>query len=323
MKNLFFTLLYILTYLYSCSGDLYEVEIDLSQGFKPQIAVSSVLNPDSSISLSCMLTNAAYSTKPTSIPTIKKAILYNITTNKVHNLNQTKRNNILLLSNNDLYPKRGCVYKVEVETTNPTANIVIFDTVPNEQPRITDVKISPIQNTSNFFGTVSFIPVISNSIAYYELVIFYQETGLLFPNPPSQFWQTTLKTSDRVVTQEDYYPSLLMLEAQNPQSLLFRLNKNSSINTINFEYSAGAEGYSDHVSSVDNNLRIELRVVSYNYFRYKTSLYKQKYAAEGDLLYGMSAPVKVYSNVSGGVGILGSYCKTDTTVFVKGKSYKN
>lgn len=307
----------------SCTNELNQLEIDLSKGFEPQIAVTSILNPDSAINLSCMSTVVAYSNKPANVPVINKAILYDITNSNVYELSKNIKNQSVLLSLNNFKPMQGSVYKVVFETSNPIANIVITDTVPLLKPTITNVEITSIQNTVDFFGTVNFIPLVSESTIYYELLIFCQRKGLLIPNHTEQYWQTTLKTSDRIVTQEDYYPSLLLLEAENPQSLLFRIDKNNTINTINFEYSAGSEGYSGQISSIDNNLRIELRVVSYNYFRYKTSLYKQKYAAEGDLLYGMSAPVKVYSNVSGGVGILGSYCKTDTTVFVKGKTYRN
>lgn len=309
--------------LYSCTTDLYKVDIDLSKGFEPQIAVTSILNPDSAINLSCMSTVVAYSNKPANVPVINKAILYDITNSNVYELSKNSKIQSVLLSLNNFKPKQGSVYKVVLETSNPIANIVITDTVPLLKPTITNVEITSIQNTTDFLGTVNFFPVVSESTVYYELVIFYQRQGLLIPNPAELFWQTTLKTSDRIVTQEDYYPSLLLLEAEQPQSLLFRMDKNNTIKTINFEYSAGSQGYWGHISSIDNNLRIELRVVSYNYFRYKTSLYKQRYAAEGDLLYGMSAPVKVYSNVSGGVGILGSYCKTDTTVFVEGKTYRN
>jgi len=321
-KTIFLKVLFLFS-LNSCTTDLYKVDIDLSEGFEPQIAVTSVLNPDSAINLSCILTVVAYSNKQTNAPVINKAILYDITNSNVYELSKKSKNQSVLLSLNDLKPMQGGIYKVVLDISNPTASIVITDTVPLLKPTITDVKISSIQNTVDFFGTVNFIPVVSERTVYYELVIYCQRQGLLIPNPAEQYWQTTLKTSDRIVTQEDYYPSLLLLEAENPQSLLFRMDKNNIINTINFEYDAGSHGYWGHISSIDNNLRIELRVVSYNYFRYKTSLYKQRYAAEGDLLYGMSAPVKVYSNVSGGVGILGSYCKTDTTVYVEGKTYRN
>ncbi len=326
MQNkILFTALFIFS-LYSCTTDMYRVDIDLSEGFEPQIAVTSVLSPDSSIRFRCMSTYAAYTKNPDSVPAVSKAVLYDVTNNTSYNLNQTKKNNSLILSINDYYPKKGNIYTIVVETTNPKANIVITDTVPPEQPTITNVKITSIQNTSDFIGTVTFKPITSEKTVYYELVLFRQDNGGVFAsNPTEPFWQTTLKTSDRIITQEDYYPSLLLLEAEQPKSLLFRLNKNSQIYCINFEYNAGEiqSWGGAEISSIDNNLRIELRVVSFNYFRYKTSLYKQKYAAEGDLLYGMSAPVKVYSNVSGGVGILGSYCKTDTTVFVEGKTYRN
>lgn len=324
MKKQLISILCTLICFCSCTSDLNKVNIDLSEGFEPQVAVTSILNPDSSISLSCLSTYAAYSTRAATTPTISKAILYDITNNTAHNLNQKKRNNIIILSKSNSYPKNGSIYQLVLKTTNPAANIIITDTIPIVKPDITNVKISSIQNTSDFFGTVTFKPIISKKNTYYELVIFRQERGDgLASNSIEPFWQTTLKTSDHIITQEDYYPNQLLLEAEQPQSLLFRLNNNSLVNTINFEYSAGTSYYNSTISSIDNNLRIELRVVSYNYFRYKTTLYKQKYAAEGDLLYGMSAPVKVYSNVSGGVGILGSFCKTDTTVFVEGKTYRN
>ena len=75
------------------------------------------------------------------------------------------------------------------------------------------------------------------------------------------------------------------------------------------------------INTWDENIKVQIRSVSYSYFQYKTSLYKQIYAAEGDLLYGMAAPVKVKGNIIGGLGILGSYCKVDSTVFVAGRTH--
>lgn len=111
-----------------------------------------------------------------------------------------------------------------------------------------------------------------------------------------------------------------MIGALEPQSLLFRVNNPDEIINIGFLYRGGATYSPIGISSSDHKLKIELRSVSSAYFRYKTSLYKQGYAANGDLLYGMAAPVTVIGYIKGGLGIFSGYSKSDTIISVEGRT---
>jgi len=320
MKVKFFLLFFSLISCCSCTNDLNYMEVNLSNGFVAQVAVSSFLSADSTVNINCSSTQVAYSKKSIAAPTIEKAIFEDKTKNTSYTLTSMNKNNSILLFIPDIKPQKGSIYKVTIETTNPTQIISVVDTMPSHEVTIADIKISPIRKTTSYLGSVSFIPNIENYTNYYELVVWQQDTDDESFTSYNPFNQLNIKTNDKLITREGYYPNVFLLEAEYPKSLLFRLNKQNQNVSINFEYSAGGGYYAGSTYTWNHNIKVQLRTVSYAYFQYRTSLYKQKYVAEGDLLYGMASPVKVYSNVDGGVGIFGSYCGTDTIVFVEGRT---
>ncbi|MFA5046327.1 MAG: DUF4249 family protein [Paludibacter sp.] len=312
-------ILAILYFTLSCSSGLEPVEIDLSDGFKPQITVSSFLNPDSVVNILLAPTQAAYSIKISALPQITSSIIKNLTTNTTYHLiNNAVKNNIFLTTS-EFIPLKGSIYSIKIETNNPLQTIEATDTLPSNEVKITDVKIDPIRKTTSYLGKVIFIPLNEKQTKYYELVLFVQDMSAIIK--PQPFYQISLKSKDQLITREDYYPNLLLLGAEDPCSLLFRLNSQNEEISLNFEYGSGEGQSGSSINTWDQNIKVQIRSVSYSYFQYKTSLYKQIYAAEGDLLYGMASPVKVKGNIIGGLGILGSYCKVDSTVFVAGRTH--
>ena len=309
----------ILCFTFSCNSGLEPVEIDLSDGFKPQVCMSSFLNPDSVVYIKLGLTQASFSTKISALPQITSSVISDLTINASYRLLGNVVKNDMFLTTSGFIPQKGSIYSIKIETKNPSQIIEATDTVPNNEVRITDIKIEPIRKSTSYLGKVKFIALNKKQTNYYELVLFAQDLAAL--EQPQPFYQIGLKTKDQLVTREDYYPGLLLLGATDPSSLLFRLDSQNNEISLNFEYSTGEGQSGSSINTWDENIKVQIRSVSYSYFQYKTSLYKQIYAAEGDLLYGMAAPVKVKGNIIGGLGILGSYCKVDSTVFVAGRTH--
>lgn len=297
----------------SCESDLVMVDINLESGFVPSVAVSSYLSPDSSVCLKVSMTQAAYSTNLIT-PKIKSATIERVVDHQIFDLTQNKKNSFVELFTNELEITTGGIYKIKIETQNPVIKLESTDTIPASTP-ILDANILSVDKSTNQMGRIKFKPNQTNNLTgYYELAIFKRELSDI--QTPFPFYQIPLTTNSQIITREDYYPSLVLIGATNPQTLLFRHNNSEEIVTVDFIYSAGTEYFAGDVFSLAHDIRIELRSVSYAYFRYKTSLYKQGYAASGDLLYGMSAPVTVYSNITGGVGIFSGYSKADTIISV-------
>ncbi len=317
MKTKIIILIVSVQFFLSCDSDMYPVEVDLSKDYVPEVVISSFLNPDSSIKVLLGSNQIAFSKTLKPTPNIISATITDVINNLTYPLStQTKKDKLYLISN-ELKPKLGGIYKIRVETKNPTAIVEVTDTVPSQEVKIVHLKNNPIKNEFSHSCSFSFIPVQSSKIIYYELVLYSQDLQSI---EPAQYHQTTIKSNDYLITREDYYPEVFMLEAGYPISLLFRLDSIKDIVNINFVYDAPVVSNGMfYKSTFNHNIIVQLRTVSSSYFRYKTSLYKQEYAALGDLLYGMPEPVKVFSNIKGGLGIMGSYCKTDTSIWVAGR----
>ena len=71
-----------------------------------------------------------------------------------------------------------------------------------------------------------------------------------------------------------------------------------------------------------HELTVEVRQISYAYYKYKTSLYKQKATIEGDEIFGGATPVNVYSNVSNGTGIFAAYTASTESKFIEEYEYQ-
>lgn len=314
-KNI--VLVIIIVLLSACGLELTKVDINLEDGFIPEVAVSGYLIPDSLVNLHLIMTRAAYSTHNTKA-TLKSATIERVSDNQIFILSQNQKINYVELLSKELKPIAGEIYKMRIETQTPTSVIESIDTIPASTP-ILDAEILPVEKSSNQFGRIKFKPNV-NSIetTFYELAILICDKSSL--QPTNIFYQIPITTNNQIVTREDYYPSLLLIGAFEPQSLLFKLTNLDEIVNISFLYRSGAIQSSKGISSLNHELKIELRSVSYSYFKYKTSLYKQINAANGDLLYGMATPVVVTGNIKGGLGIFSGYSKSDTIISVAGRT---
>lgn len=69
----------------------------------------------------------------------------------------------------------------------------------------------------------------------------------------------------------------------------------------------------------DYNLRIILRSVSESYYKYKEKQFAYLFSLDYDIISGMSEPVNLYSNISGGHGIFAGYSSDEKTIIVASK----
>jgi hypothetical protein len=304
--------------LTSCGLELTKVDIDLENGFIPEVSVSSYFVPDSLVRLKLVMTHAAYSSKSSGKAILKSASIERTNDHRIFSLHPKIIGTYIELTSSEFIPKEGESYKLHLETDYPSAILESIDTLPVITP-ILDAEILPVEKSTSHMGRVTFKPN-ENAIGtrYYELALFSCDKEST--QPTNIFYQLPVTTNDQIITREDYYPSLVLIGAIEPQSLLFRVNKPDDIVTIRFMYSNGEMQSAEGVFSSDHDLKIELRSVSYAYFNYKTSLYKQINAANGDLLYGMAAPVTVKGNIKGGLGVFAGYSKSDTTISVAGRA---
>jgi hypothetical protein len=69
----------------------------------------------------------------------------------------------------------------------------------------------------------------------------------------------------------------------------------------------------------DYNLKIIFRTVSEYYYKYKERQFAYLFSLENDIFSGMSEPINLYSNITGGYGIFAGYSSDEKIITVSGK----
>jgi hypothetical protein len=69
----------------------------------------------------------------------------------------------------------------------------------------------------------------------------------------------------------------------------------------------------------DYKLRITFRSISESYFKYKEKQFAYLFSLENDIFSGMSEPIQLYSNITGGYGIFAGYSSDENVIIVSGK----
>lgn len=67
----------------------------------------------------------------------------------------------------------------------------------------------------------------------------------------------------------------------------------------------------------DYNLKITFRSVSESYYKYKERQFAYLFSLENDIFSGMSEPINLYSNITGGYGIFAGYTSDEKVLIVK------
>ncbi|MBN1924499.1 MAG: DUF4249 family protein, partial [Prolixibacteraceae bacterium] len=256
---------------------------------------------------------------------------------KVTNLNKGLTVSLLkesseasVYTTDQFFPSPGDVLKIEILADNISESITAIDSVPERAQPFRIMKIGTnVKDYSQGSSIecyilrnvlIRFLPERNSQPVYMELALsendyledIYGEVGAR-----SGFYQPSLHTSTSFITSEDYYPSPTAMDAAYPQSLLFKCPDTGDSVTVEIIYGSTMAASMIGIISFAHDLHIELRNVSYAYYRYKTALYKQRNAIRGDMVYGAASPVIVPSNVENGTGIFAGYSASVCDTFVE------
>jgi len=115
----------------------------------------------------------------------------------------------------------------------------------------------------------------------------------------------TIFSEDPSIKNEDYFPNTML--SPYPVSLPFKdILFDGREQTITIRYDAPLL-ISEETIIPYQKIYVHFRSVTENYFKYKTSLIIQENAKNGDIIYGMSEPVEVFTNILNGYGIFSVY----------------
>ncbi len=217
---------------------------------------------------------------------------------------------------NDNYPVEGNRYAIKVikegfETI--TASTIIPPKVEIEDTNVTS--IAYIDDDGMVYSELSLtFTDPSNEINYYELMVSdftYDYNNLI------DFYE--LSTYDNLITSESYYPSLIRFYLDKPKYLLFNDQSiNGETHTLNVYYAPPqTEGKQRRIS--DHNIRIHLRTVTEDYYKFKTTMIQHLYGNTEDVLYGMGEPLNVYSNIENGYGLFAGFNHHIVTLHIPGQ----
>ncbi|MBK7712603.1 MAG: DUF4249 domain-containing protein [Bacteroidales bacterium] len=67
----------------------------------------------------------------------------------------------------------------------------------------------------------------------------------------------------------------------------------------------------------DYNLKISFRSVSESYYKYKEKQFAYLFSLHNDIFSGMSEPINLYSNITGGYGIFAGYSSDEKVIIVR------
>lgn len=291
---------------------------------KPKVAVSSFFSPDSIIRVKVTPVVDAFTDLSETLD-VKEVKVTNLKTGQVVYLEKEDSSESVYTSA-QLIPALGDVFKLEVQTSASDEPIVAVDSisamvVPFQIADTWVVVTDKSSGNNTAVGirrnvNIRFMPINDEEPVFLELLAFVTEYSDFSSMHESSERQSSLKTSTSFITLEDYYPSVTAMDALYPHSLLFKCPVSDDSLTVNFSYSTSMSFSSKGISGFAHDLRIELRQVSYAYYKYTTAWAKQENAMIGDILYGGAPPVLIPSNVENGTGVFAGYNATEYKIFL-------
>jgi len=293
-----------------------EVEVDLTKDFKSEIAISSFFSSEDSIKIFVTLTQPVYSQRYRRIK-ISSAWLED-DLNQRHQLFIDQHSfDADLLSSGIIDFSYGRSVKLVAKSDDLNIRLTALDSIPHPAD-IKMFEVTPVKGEQFYYVGGTIIPPkeAKGEDVYYEIALYSVEKES--EDKSRNFTKIYYPFSHHhLITREDYYPGVLLLGAVGPPTLLWHSNKEEPFH-IDFYYNSPSTTWNPSTGYrlPKHYLKMELRTVSKTLFLYKTSLYQQQYATEGDFLYGLAPPIDVKSNVMGGVGIFAGYSKVDTIIQV-------
>jgi hypothetical protein len=290
---------------------------------EPHVAISSFFNTDSFFRVKIESVADAFSGKE-GVFEIENVKIKNLVSKEVFVLKQ-QANAPRYFTSATLKPKPEEKFQIEIITNVSDKPVIANDSIP-ENPSLFRIVDTSVSIDPDGFGdaaliertaVIKFLPVNDEKPNYYELAVYITNYPEKNQSIYGKEYQVDLVSSTSIITSEDYYPAKTSVESDKPSSLLFKCQSVVDSIIVDFSYESYPEFLKEGSTSSAHDLRIELRHVSYAYYKYKTTLYKQINAIKGDIIYGASPPVTVYSNVENGTGIFAGYIATSYSTFIK------
>lgn len=234
-----------------------------------------------------------------------------------------------------LIPEEGGIYSVHLEFPEISGlPLTATDTVPFASV-IKSTELTPyakrVDDNSLTLIRMGIQPPESEKTSFYEITVITQITDSILPNgylldsAMQQPGFAYLTSDDPMISGENYYPSVLQLDAFPPKQLYFKKEHGAKKFYVEYYYDPpsitttsisekGEQNRASHFFS--HKATIVLKTVSRSYYHYHTSRLMQFYSREGDALYGAGEPVNVFSNIQNGVGIFAASCSDTTSILV-------
>lgn len=223
-------------------------------------------------------------------------------------------------------PVKGGKYRIQIQTSNSLVSAI--DSIPEYSPsfKLLSTSVNVDQATKNELNIDrTCIIQINNNQAkgkcYYELIVYAIEQNP-FLGTKGMKLRRNITTSTEFITTEDYYPSSSAVDFNPPSTLLFMYPDNAPRVLIDFSYRVSVFSRKGKNVSSAHELTVEVREISFAYYKYKTSFYKQKATIEGDEIFGGATPVNVFSNVANGTGIFAAYTASMESKFIEEYEYQ-
>jgi hypothetical protein len=140
----------------------------------------------------------------------------------------------------------------------------------------------------------------SSGPSFYEVEL---SAKYVIDNNGTSIW--FMKNSDPIITSTG-------LLDYNPKTLIFA-DKMFNGKHCSVKIYFATQAYADY------NLKITFRSVSESYYKYKERQFAYLFSLENDIFSGMSEPINLYSNITGGYGIFAGFSSDEKSIIVSGK----
>lgn len=134
--------------------------------------------------------------------------------------------------------------------------------------------------------------------SYYEVQL---SAKYIIDNNGTSIW--FMKNSDPIITSTG-------LLDYNPKTLIFT-DKMFDGKHCSVKIYYATQAYADY------NLKITFRSVSESYYKYKEKQVAYLFSLDADIFSGMSEPINLYSNITGGYGIFAGYSSDEKVIIVR------
>jgi hypothetical protein len=134
--------------------------------------------------------------------------------------------------------------------------------------------------------------------SFYEVQLSAKYT---IDNNSTSIW--FMKNSDPIITSTG-------LLDYNPKTLIFN-DKMFDGKHCSVKIYFATRTYADY------NLKITFRSLSESYYKYKVKQFAYLFSLDADIFSGMSEPINLYSNITGGYGIFAGYSSDEKVIIVR------